>query len=58
MKKLDGWLLGLLFSFAIELLQYVFGTGISELDDLILNSLGAWIGAVPGKRRMDEEKRP
>lgn len=50
------WLLGLLFSFVIEFLQYVFGTGISELDDLILNSLGAWIGALPGKRRMDEEK--
>lgn len=49
------WLLGLLFSFAIEFLQYVFGTGISELDDLILNSFGAWIGAIPGKRRMDEE---
>lgn len=45
------WLFGLFFSFIIEFLQYVFGTGISELDDLILNSMGAWIGAVFGKRR-------
>ena len=51
LKTWEIWLLGLLFSFIIEFLQYVFGTGISELDDLILNSLGAWIGAVLGKRR-------
>lgn len=50
------WLFGLLFSFIIEFLQYMFGTGISELDDLILNSLGAWIGAVFGKRKQNEEK--
>ena len=37
---------GFLFSLIIETLQYVFGTGFSELDDLILNTLGAWIGAV------------
>lgn len=50
-KAWQIWLMGLLFSFIIEFLQYVFGTGISELDDLILNSLGAWIGAILGKRR-------
>ena len=50
-KAWEIWLLGLFFSFIIEFLQYVFGTGISELDDLILNSLGAWIGAILGKRR-------
>jgi glycopeptide antibiotics resistance protein len=33
-----------LFSFTIEFLQYAFGTGISELDDLILNTFGACIG--------------
>ena len=59
------WLSGLLLSFLIEFLQYVFGTGVSELDDLILNSLGAWIGALIEKgmrmrgmrkgRRVDEE---
>ena len=50
-KSWEIWLLGLLLSFIIEFLQYVFGTGISEMDDLILNSLGAWMGAVLGKRR-------
>lgn len=35
---------GFLFSLLIETLQYVFGTGLSELDDLVLNTLGAWIG--------------
>lgn len=36
---------GFLFSLLIETMQYVFGTGFSELDDLALNTLGAWIGA-------------
>lgn len=35
---------GFLFSLLIEALQYVFGTGFSELDDLVLNTLGAWLG--------------
>lgn len=52
-KSWEIWLLGLLLSFIIEFLQYVFGTGISEMDDLILNSLGAWMGAVLGKRRKE-----
>lgn len=33
-----------LFSFTIEFLQYAFGTGVSELDDLILNTFGACVG--------------
>lgn len=37
-------LLGLLLSFIIELAQFAFGTGISELDDLMLNTFGAFIG--------------
>lgn len=37
---------GFLFSLTIELLQFTFGTGISELDDLILNTAGAAIGAM------------
>lgn len=40
--------LGALFSCSIELLQYVFGTGISELDDLILNSAGTAAGIFAG----------
>lgn len=39
-------LLGMLFSLSIETMQYVFGTGVSELDDVILNTSGALIGAV------------
>lgn len=39
-------LYGFCFSLLIETLQYVFGTGFSELDDLILNTFGAWMGAV------------
>lgn len=35
---------GFALSLAIELAQFVFGTGISEVDDLILNTLGASIG--------------
>ncbi|QGU03199.1 VanZ like family protein [Corynebacterium kalinowskii] len=39
-------LLGLAISFTIEMLQYVFALGISDTDDLILNTLGAFIGAM------------
>ena len=37
---------GFLLSFFIESMQYVWGVGISEIDDLILNTLGAFLGAV------------
>ena len=37
---------GLLLSLCIEIMQYMFGTGISELDDLILNTFGAVLGAL------------
>lgn len=47
MRKVRTALLcGLGLSLFIELLQYILGTGISELDDLVLNTLGTWIGAV------------
>ncbi|MDE5865566.1 MAG: VanZ family protein, partial [Lachnospiraceae bacterium] len=42
-------LCGMLFSLCIETLQFVFGTGVTELDDLILNTFGAFIGAVSVK---------
>lgn len=54
-KKLGLILIcGFSLSFMIESLQYLFGTGYSELDDLILNTLGTGIGAVfmRGIRRM------
>lgn len=43
-KLMRTALYGFLFSLLIETLQYVFGTGFSELDDMVLNTLGAWIG--------------
>ena len=39
-------LLGLAFSLTIETLQFVFATGVSELDDLILNTVGVGFGAL------------
>ncbi len=43
---LTATLWGLGFSFLIESMQYIFGTGVSELDDLILNTAGTFIGAL------------
>lgn len=37
---------GFLFSFCIEMSQWAFGVGVSEIDDLILNSFGIFLGAV------------
>lgn len=39
-------LCGLLFSLCIETMQFVLGTGVSELDDLILNTFGVLLGAL------------
>ena len=52
-RLLQAVLYGFLFSLLIESMQFVFGTGFSELDDLVLNTLGAWIGGavVKGFRR-------
>ena len=49
-------LLGFALSLAIETLQFVFATGFSELDDLILNTAGACLGALAGKRPDDTER--
>lgn len=35
---------GFLLSLYIEVSQYIFGTGVSEVEDLILNTLGTAIG--------------
>lgn len=48
-EKCSVWLAafaGFLLSLAIETSQYVFGVGVTELDDLVLNTAGAFIGAV------------
>ncbi len=37
-------LLAFLLSLVIETLQFVFGTGVSEVEDFILNTLGAAVG--------------
>lgn len=50
LTKLWGWrlwqavLAGFLVSLSIETAQFVLGSGVSELDDLILNTLGALLG--------------
>lgn len=48
-KRFDAWwkpvLLGLAVSAAFELTQYLFGLGASDVDDLLLNTLGAAIGS-------------
>ena len=36
--------MGFLFSLSIETMQFIFRKGVAELDDLILNVLGAVIG--------------
>ena len=33
-------------SLGIELSQYVFGTGVTEIDDIILNTLGCLLGGI------------
>ncbi len=38
--------LGMLLSFGVELLQYMLGTGILNIDDLLLNFVGVLIGAI------------
>lgn len=39
-----GWLVGFLFSMAIELCQLMFHLGLFEWDDMLHNSLGCLIG--------------
>ena len=51
------WGLGL--SLYIEVIQYVFGTGVSEVEDLILNTAGTGIGYLVylGGRRLYQRFR-
>lgn len=39
-------LLGCLFSLCVEISQWAFGVGVSELDDLVLNTFGVFLGAL------------
>lgn len=43
-RKKKVWIVALLLSVAIELIQYVTGLGIAELDDLFGNTLGGASG--------------
>ena len=43
-------LLGFGCSVLIELLQFCFGMGVTELDDVILNTVGVWIGCIIAKK--------
>ena len=36
----------LLFSLFIETIQYIFGLGIAEIDDIVTNTIGAFIGLI------------
>ena len=41
---------GFLLSLFIETMQFIFGTGVSEIDDLLLNTLGAVCGAAASSK--------
>ena len=43
-KLRQAALAGLLLSLFVETMQFVLGSGVSELDDLILNTCGAMLG--------------
>lgn len=45
-KIISTVIFGFLLSLFIETMQYVWSVGVSEIDDLILNTLGAFIGVV------------
>ena len=39
-------LIGFLLSLVIEVSQYIFGVGVTEVDDLVLNTAGTLIGVI------------
>ncbi len=47
-KKKNGFIVGaivgLVFSMCVEVTQYILSVGIFDVDDLILNTLGAIVG--------------
>lgn len=50
-KLRHAFLCGAALSVGIELMQYVLGSGVSEVEDVILNSTGAMIGFLLCPRR-------
>ena len=50
-EKIKGFVLlvaGMLLSFTFEIIQYVAGVGIGDVDDVILNTLGLAVGLIIG----------
>lgn len=45
-KEMRTILVAILFSVALELIQYFFGLGRCETDDVLMNALGAGIGSL------------
>ncbi|KOY84039.1 VanZ family protein [Lysinibacillus macroides] len=41
--------LGFLSSLAVETIQFIFTVGSADIDDLILNTMGAWLGFIAYK---------
>lgn len=55
-KIITSVFFGFLLSFFIESMQYIWGVGISETDDLILNTMGVFIGALLIKKLSKNRK--
>lgn len=43
------YLFGLFASLAVETIQFIFTVGSADIDDLILNTIGAWLGYIAYK---------
>lgn len=48
---LTAIIMGFALSLVIETTQFVLGTGVSEIDDLILNTLGCFIGGITAVKK-------
>ncbi|MEG0258975.1 MAG: VanZ family protein [Lysinibacillus sp.] len=51
-KGLHVILLGFILSLAVETIQFIFTVGSADIDDLILNTAGAWLGYLVYKYMM------
>ena len=49
-RLLRAMCIGAAISFTLEILQWLMMTGVTDIDDIILNALGALIGALAMKR--------
>lgn len=56
-KRKRVWVAAFFFSVAIELIQYLTGLGIAELDDVFGNTLGGAIGVMMGVVVLENKKR-